>query len=275
MTRSGRHDAGAYACGVTIDVVAHRGANDEEPEHSLAAYLRAIEQGVDAIECDVRLTVDGTLVCVHDRRIDRTSTGTGPVSAMTLSELAQHDYSRSHERWFDFESPSDETRTAVLTLERLLTTMTDASTSVRFAIETKHPVRYGAYVERELADLLHRLGLDSPVDGRPPRATVMSFSRMAVRRSLRLLPQVPTVYLMDPVWRWHRDGSLPKGVGISGPSVETLREHPHYVERVHERGHRVHVWTVDDDADIDLCLELGVDAIISNRPGHVLERLGR
>ena len=70
-----------YACRVTsgasIEVVAHRGANDEEPEHSLAAYLKAVEQGADAIECDVRLTADGTLVCVHDRRIDRTSTGRG------------------------------------------------------------------------------------------------------------------------------------------------------------------------------------------------------
>lgn len=260
---------------MTIEVVAHRGANDEEPEHSLAAYLRAIEQGVDAIECDVRLTYDGTLVCVHDRRIDRTSTGTGPVSAMTFGELAQHDYSRSHDRWFDYETPSDASRTAVLTLERLLTTMMDASSTVRFAIETKHPVRYGGYVERELADLLRRLGLDVPVDGPLPRARVMSFSRMAVRRSQRLLPQVPTVYLMDPVWRWHRNGSLPKGVGIAGPSVETLRQHPHYVERVHGRGHQVHVWTVDDDADIDLCVSLGVDAIISNRPGHVLARLGR
>ncbi len=275
MTRSARPDSGAYPCGVTIEVVAHRGANDEEPEHSLAAYLRAVEQGVDAIECDVRLTVDGTLVCVHDRRIDRTSTGTGPVSAMTLEELAQHDYSRSQERWFDYELPPDESRTAVLTLERLLTTMMDASTTVRFAIETKHPVRYGGYVERELADVLGHFGLDVPVDGGAPRARVMSFSRMAVRRSLRLLPDVPTVYLMDPVWRWHRDGSLPKGVGICGPSIETLREHPHYVERLRARGHRVHVWTVDDDADIDLCIDLGVDAIISNRPGHVLERLGR
>ena len=264
-----------YCCRVTIEVVAHRGANDEEPEHSLAAYLRAIELGADAIECDIRLTSDGTLVCVHDRRIDRTSTGTGSVSAMTYDELAQHDYSRGHLRWFDFEEPRDDTRTSVLTLERLLTTMMDASSTVRFAIETKHPVRYGRYVEEELAVMLRHLGLDTPVDGEPPRARVMSFSRWAVQRSRRLLPPVPTVYLMDPVPPWNRDGSLPPGVGIAGPSVQTLRRHPNYVERVHAQGHRVHVWTVDDDADIDLCIEQGVDAIISNRPGHVLRRLGR
>jgi glycerophosphoryl diester phosphodiesterase len=261
---------------VTIEVVAHRGANDEEPEHSLAAYLRAIEQGADAIECDVRLTADGTLVCVHDRRIDRTSSGRGTVSAMTFDELARHDYSRSHVNWLDFEGPTpDESRTSLLTLDRLLVTLMDASTTVRFAIETKHPVRYGRYVEEELADTLRRFGLDRPVDGEPPRARVMSFSRSAVLRSRRLLPDTPAVFLMNPVRPWYRDGSLPGGVRIAGPSIETLRRHPRYVDRVHGRGGLVHVWTVDDDVDIDLCVSLGVDAIISNRPGHVLRRLGR
>ena len=61
---------------VAIEVIAHRGSNEEEPEHSLAAYLRAIDEGVDGVECDVRLTADGTLVLVHDRRINRTSSGT-------------------------------------------------------------------------------------------------------------------------------------------------------------------------------------------------------
>ena len=256
-------------------MVAHRGANEEEPEHSLAAYLAAIEQGADAIECDVRLTADGTLVCVHDRRIDRTSSGRGSVSRMTYDQLAQHDYSHPRANWLDFEDPvPDETRTSVLTLERLLTTLLDASSTVEFAIETKHPVRYGAYVEKELADLLHRLGLDGQ-DGSPPRARVMSFSRRAVIRARRLLPALPAVYLMDPVPMWNRDGSLPRSVTIAGPSITTLRRHPHYVERVHARGGRVHVWTVDEMADVDLCVELGVDAIISNRPGKVLRRLGR
>lgn len=260
---------------VTIEVVAHRGSNDEEPEHSLAAYLKAIEEGADAIECDVRLTKDGTPVCVHDRRIDRTSSGRGTVSTMTYDDLAKHDYSRGHEIWRDFEGPPpDETRTSVLTLERLLTTLMDASPTVRFAIETKHPVRYGRYVEDEVAGLVRRLGLDSPVDGES-RVRVMSFSRMAVLRARRLLPAVPAVFLMDPVPPWHRDGSLPPGVGIAGPSIETLRRHPRFVERVHAEGHRVHVWTVDEMTDVDLCVELGVDAIISNRPGRVLRHLGR
>ncbi len=56
-------------------VVAHRGASADRPEHTLAAYELALQEGADGVECDVRLTRDGHLVCVHDRRVDRTSTG--------------------------------------------------------------------------------------------------------------------------------------------------------------------------------------------------------
>jgi glycerophosphoryl diester phosphodiesterase len=64
-------------------------------------------------------------------------------------------------------------------------------------------------------------------------------------------------------------------VAISAISLETLREHPTYVQRVHDKGGRVHVWTVDEPADVALCVELGVEAIITNRPGPVRELLGR
>src|SRR3569833_4569377 len=70
-------------------VVAHRGASAERPGHTLAAYELALQEGADGVECDVRLTKDGHLVCVHDRRVDRTSNGTGLVSEMTLAELTR------------------------------------------------------------------------------------------------------------------------------------------------------------------------------------------
>jgi glycerophosphoryl diester phosphodiesterase len=53
---------------VTV-VVAHRGSSGLHAEHTLIAYETAIEEGADALECDVRLTRDGVLVCVHDRRV--------------------------------------------------------------------------------------------------------------------------------------------------------------------------------------------------------------
>jgi glycerophosphoryl diester phosphodiesterase len=68
-------------------VFAHRGSSETLPEHTLAAYLQAIEDGADGLECDVRLTNDGHLVCLHDRRLGRTSNGRGPVSEHALAEL--------------------------------------------------------------------------------------------------------------------------------------------------------------------------------------------
>ncbi len=257
-----------------IEVVAHRGASSEEPEHSLAAYMLAIEQGADAIECDVRLTVDGALVCVHDRKVDRTSTGRGAVSSKTLGQLSAYDYSRNVDTWLDFEDPvPDESRTSVLTLHTLLATTLAASPTLRFAIETKHPTRYGRYVEDALIEVLRRFGLTT--NGGAERVRVMSFSRSAVRRVHELAPALDTVFLMDEVPRRYRDGSLPTDVPIAGPGIHVVREFPGYVARVHDAGGRVHVWTVDEPADVELCVRLGVDAIITNRPARVLSLLGR
>ena len=80
---------------------------------------------------------------------------------------------------------------------------------------------------------------------------------------------------MDRVPLRFRDGALPFGSGIAGPSIEIVRAHPRYVERVHRTGRAVHVWTVDEAADVALCAALGVEAIITNRPGAVLAQLGR
>jgi glycerophosphoryl diester phosphodiesterase len=161
----------------------------------------------------------------------------------------------------------------VITLDRLLAAIMDTSSAVKFSIETKHPTRYGSYVERELVDTLERHGLHR--GGPDGRVRVMSFSWLAVRRVQHLLPGVPTVYLMDPVPWPYRNGSLPKGVTIAGPGIERLRKDPGYIARLKQHGHRIHVWTVDAPEDVEFCVEHQVDAIISNRPRAVLELLGR
>ena len=71
------------------------------------------------------------------------------------------------------------------------------------------------------------------------------------------------------------NGALPAGVRIAGPSIRIVRNHPAYIERLKRNGHRVHVWTVNEPEDVDLCVELGIDAIITNRPAAILSRLGR
>ncbi len=260
---------------VSIMVVAHRGSNEEEPEHSLAAYLLAVKEGSDGVECDVRLSADGTLVCVHDRRVGRTSNGRGVVSALTLPELERQDFSGGPSVWRDFEDPKpDETRSRILTLRTMLATLLDASSTITFSIETKHPTRYGAYVESSLVELLEYFGLLRPAKDGSSRVRLMSFSAWALRRMHRLAPGTPTVLLMGNLRLWRKSGWLPREVDGAGISIEALRKHPGYVAVAHTKGHQVHVWTVDQPADVALCAETGVDAIISNKPAMVREVLG-
>ncbi|MFE7977661.1 glycerophosphodiester phosphodiesterase [Streptomyces shenzhenensis] len=267
-----------------IQVVAHRGASEDAPEHTLAAYKKAIEDGADALECDVRLTADGHLVCVHDRRVNRTSNGRGAVSALELAELAALDFGsrKSRETWRgrdeepDWEyRPEDRADTSVLTLERLLELITGAGRRVELAIETKHPTRWAGQVEERLLMLLKRFGLDAPATAELSQARIMSFSARSLHRVRAASPTLPTVYLMQFVSPRLRDGRLPAGVRIAGPSIRIVRNHPAYIERLKRAGHQVHAWTVNEPEDVDLCVELGVDAIITNRPRAVLHRLGR
>jgi glycerophosphoryl diester phosphodiesterase len=274
------HAGSRPAPGRRTAVIAHRGASEDAPEHTLSAYRKAIEAGADTLECDVRLTADGHLVCVHDRRVDRTSNGHGAVSALELAELAALDFG-SWKEWPDadpYESPDlehdagapgDPERTSVLTLERLIRLVAESPRPVGLAIETKHPTRWAGRVEERLLELLRKYGLPSahtPVH-------IMSFSARSLRRVQLAAPHIPTVYLMQLLLPRHREGRLPAGASVSGPSIRIVRARPDYVERAHRAGHEVHVWTVNEPADIDLCLQLGVDAVITNRPQRVLDML--
>lgn len=257
-------------------VVAHRGASDVNPEHTLAAYQRAIDVGADGLECDVRLTADGHLVCVHDRRIERTSNGRGVLSTMSLQELEEYDWGSWKRPWAELddeaELPGLDVR-KVLTLDTLLATVRDAGRPVELAIETKHPTRYAGLVERRLIEALNRYGWAHPKVGTESPARVMSFSWLSLRRMRTLAPGLRTVLLMDRVPLRFRDGSLPTGVSYAGPSLEIVSAHPEYVDRAHKHGHQVHVWTVNAENDIRHCREIGVDAVISDRPDLALQVL--
>jgi glycerophosphoryl diester phosphodiesterase len=257
-------------------VVAHRGASDVSPEHTLAAYRRAVDSGADGLECDVRLTADGHLVCVHDRRIERTSNGRGVLSTMSLEELSTFDWGSWKNPWAELDDEAerpDPDLLKVLTLESLLAMVHDAGRPLELAIETKHPTRYAGLVERRLIEMLDRFGWAHPKIGSESPARVMSFSWLSLRRMRTMAPGLRTVLLMDRVPLRFRDGSLPTGVSYAGPSLEIVTAHPEYVERAQKHGHAVHVWTVNSADDIRYCRDLGVDVIISDRPGAALETL--
>jgi glycerophosphoryl diester phosphodiesterase len=269
-----------------VQVIAHRGSSGEHAEHTLAAFERALDEGADALECDIRLTRDGVLVCVHDRKVNRTSDGRGVVSTLELADLAQLDFASWKRKQADplleasWEEPdTDPERHGVLTLERLLALVLDAPPTthgpVQLQIEAKHPTRYGALVEQSLLELLERYGVAHPLSRSVSRVAVLSYSATSLRRVWAGAPSLPTVLNMDRVPLRYRDGRLPPRVTAAGLGLRAVQLHPGVVEKMQAHGHRVHVFTADEPAEIDYLLELGVDGVISNHPRRVLRRLGR
>ncbi|MGV0871685.1 glycerophosphodiester phosphodiesterase [Mycolicibacterium sp. XJ879] len=244
-------------------VVAHRGASADRPEHTLAAYELALEEGADGVECDVRLTRDGHLVCLHDRKIDRTSNGTGVVSEMTLAQLRELDYGSWHP-----SQRNDAGDTGLLTLDELISLVLDWNRPVKLFIETKHPVRYGALVESKVLALLHRYGIAAPPSADLARAVVMSFSAAAVWRIRRAAPMLPTVLLGDTSRFLGGSAATTVGATAVGPSIMTLRQYPELVDRAAAQGRALYCWTVDHFEDVGYCRDLGVGWVATNHPGR-------
>lgn len=261
MTRQGRPQ-----------VVAHRGASSTRAEHTLGAYVDALDQGAEALECDVRLTADGHLVCVHDRDTRRTGQRPGVVSTMELAELEQLDFASWKNPWNDLDDEAPDTDpefNKVLTLRRLLETARDYDRRIELAIETKHPTRYAGLVERRLVEMLDDFGwtgADAPV-------RVMSFSWVALRRVRRLAPVLPVVQLVHNPTEWLRARPFIEPDWIAGPGIKMLREHPDVIRKITAKGRPMHVWTVNTRKNIELCLELGAEAIITDKPGETLAYL--
>jgi glycerophosphoryl diester phosphodiesterase len=254
-------------------VVAHRGASFSNAEHTLGAYVEAIREGAQALECDVRLTADGHLVCVHDRDLRRTASTRALVSTMELADLDQLEFASWKNPWatLDDEAPDrDRDLDGVLTLRRLLETVAAEDRTIELAIETKHPTRYGGLVERRLLEALADFGwagADSPV-------RVMSFSYVALQRMQRLAPDLRLVMLIDKARHWPVLKPVLGPGWLLGPGIDALSRDPKFAGKLVDSGRGLHVWTVNTHEQLDLCLDLGVEAVITDRPREVLGWLG-
>jgi glycerophosphoryl diester phosphodiesterase len=254
-------------------VVAHRGASFDSPEHTLGAYVQALRDGAEALECDVRLTADGHLVCVHDRDLRRTASSKGLISTMDLADLDQLEFASWKNPWAALDDEADDRDPAldrVLTLRRLMETVAEAAEPIELAIETKHPTRYGGLVERRLVEALAEFGWtgpDSPV-------RVMSFSYVALQRMQRLAPDLRLVMLIEKARHWPMLKPVLEDGWILGPGIDTLTRHPKFAQRLVRTGRDLHVWTVNTREQLDLCQSLGVRAVITDKPAQLLGWLG-
>ena len=279
-------------------VFAHRGASGAYAEHTRAAYLQALAEGADGVECDVHLTRDQHVVLLHDANLDRTSDGTGPVADRTLRELRQLDFSS----WKGVRIPEEYGARSeqFLTLPELLDILRAAGRPVRLAIELKHPSPYQLKLEDRVLEVLRSEGWDpgnSTLDN--VAVTFMSFSPDSVRHLIHSVPPRYICQLVDDLTIHEIRGGLGVGpitggaianlmkaaqlegeqilddgvVGIAGPGIDYVRERPHTVRRWLEAGRRFRVWTVDSEDDVALCRDLGIQEITTNVPGRVLEQL--
>jgi glycerophosphoryl diester phosphodiesterase len=254
-----------------VMIVAHRGYAGRQPEMTRAAYAEAIAWSAVthvplSLECDVHFSADNQLICLHDLRVDRTATTRGRAIDMTVAELKSLDFGS---RWVDRPTPAQrELVTLAELLEMVLRARAD-QVPVSLEIETKHPNPSGSRVEVRLAEMLTAMRWDAP--GSPVR--VISFDKTAVKRLGQLLPGLERTFLIErQLGRW-ASGRLFDGVRAVGPDLRLIREDPGFVARAHARGHRVNVWTVNEQEDIEFCRALGVDGYTTDHPDRVAAML--
>lgn len=253
-----------------VSVIAHRGASAEAPELTVAAFDLAIEQGAHVLEIDVHLTADGEVVVIHDDTLDRTARGpvescTGPVSAKTLEQLAACEFgSWFNETYPDRADPGFDG----LTLPTLTELVDRYGTEVGWLIETKSPNAQPG-LEEAVFDVLDDTGLLG--DAAPGQVVVQSFSAASLRSMYDMRPDVPLVQLLSidaPIDEARLDDVATYAVGI-GPLYALVDEA--MVDAALERCLRVTPWTVDEPAEMDRLLDLGVHGLITNVPTVALE----
>lgn len=234
-------------------IIAHRGASKAAPENTLAAYTEAISQGATIAETDVHLTADGAVMVLHDKSLDRTTSGAGLISEHTLAQVRALDAGS----WFDPSFSAER----VPTLLELLKLVRD---KMVLCIEIKAvPEGGGELIAGKIAEALDASG------GRD-QAIIFSFYPRQIAASKAAMPSVPALFLAVPP-----AGSAPYGtevltmarsIGADMVGLHHLRTTAAFVDEVHAAGFSVFVFTIDDPTNIDRAVQAGVDGIITNLP---------
>ena len=241
---------------------AHRGASGRAPESTLEAFRVAVEEGAGGLELDVRMTREGEVVVIHDATVDRTTDGSGTVAGMTLDELRRLDagyrFSLDGGRTFPYRGRGLEIPTLAEVYEEFPDVRVNADIK-----ETRAGEEAVLRVVRDAAAEARTLVASSD------HTVVRKFRRIsggriptgASRREIAafyLLSRSHLEVLVRPAY-----DALQVPVEHKGIKLVT----PRFVGAAHSRGARVDVWTINDPGEMRRLLDLGVDVVMTDRPG--------
>ena len=240
---------------------AHRGASGTAPENTLVSFEKALDAGCDILEMDVHSTSDGHIVVMHDPALGRTTNGSGPISALTLKELKKLDAG------FRFSPDGGKTHPYQgkgVTVPRLREVI-ERFPNMRFNIEVKENDTDN---EHAVAKLLRDLG--------HAEITLLAAEKDIMMERLRpAAPGFPTNFCgseaLEFIQRTNQndwDGYTPPGNALQIPEeyggMPILT--PDLLDAARRFGVEVHIWTVDEEADMRRLLEMGVDGIMTDYP---------
>lgn len=229
-------------------VIAHRGASVHAPENTIAAFSLAAEIGADAVELDAKLTADGQVVVHHDRTLDRTTTGTGPLKSRTLEELQRLD-AGSH---FNLSYAGER----IPTLSEVFRAVADR---LLINIELSNYASPFDCLPEAVVKLVHEFGLEK-------RVLLSSFNPAGLIKVRKLAPEIQLGLLTDakePRWLRLFFGMLTPHEAIH-PSMTLISED--MIEGQHRQGRWVNVWTVNELENIKRLVHLGVEGVITDVP---------
>ena len=231
-----------------MKIYAHRGASHDFPEMTALAYESAVKQGADGFECDLRLTKDGIAILWHDADLKRRADSDAVVAETTLKKLkAIYPQILTFDEFLDF----------------------GISKKKSLLLETKHPVPSRTEIEEVIVKKLKDEDLRIKKVG--IEINVMSFSWFAIEKIKALNAELPTTFLLHDYTPWFT--ARYSSAQSIGPGINLLRKNPALAKRIKSTGRKLNVWTVDEAADITLCHHLGVDNLITNRPGYARQVL--
>ena len=232
--------------------IAHRGASGYAPENTLAAFRRAVAQGVSFIETDLQLTRDAHLVAIHDETVDRTTGGHGAVQHMTLAEIRRLDAGA----WFASEFIGER----IPTLEEIL--VFSKKYDVVFYLELKPSGFWGG--EHALISALRE-------SGEIPRVVVISFDPVILFNLRNIDPTLMFGLLFDG----QVENPCQRAVDIGARQIVVRGDlvTPNLLHDARKQDLQVVCWTINSPAHMRLLADAGVDGIMSDYPDRILESL--